>query len=515
MKLINALEILIYHYFIVTEIISLQEQTFVKVRKNMLDMSEEEWKSFESAFAAIKRLHPNNPLSYDYQVMIHEWHDVVPPEYSSDPEKLIIQHGNYWFLPWHRMYLYHFEKILQKFSNNPNLTIPYIDWFEVQSIPDRYKNPASAFYLPRWHNLNSRLNGTLSNFKYVINKSFLLSQTFTFDQNDKSNLSYALDGCSIRRSFSSQKVDLTKSSFADMKTFELSFFGQMDYYLHSFVHGYFGKFMSGIFSPADPIFWLHHSYLDRLWESWVNLGGGRSNPVNDSVWMNKTYRMIETNGSVTELSIKDVLDIKNQLGYVYDSLYGEDDLKEARRTHAFLEFGKIEEIILLNPPLLLSKSEIHNIENFFPITMKNKIINITIPLQAQQLLREIFIKKLDKSMIGFYFEFGIIELIEELFDIYIVFPYFESQKRTYYINIINGFIPPTKIHCHDVTMIFHDYLDLLSNISYVMDIYHESMLDSFQIVVKHAPQPIAKLEPNLTEVWFKLTDYKVKMVFFS
>ncbi|MGH7262080.1 MAG: tyrosinase family protein [Nitrospiraceae bacterium] len=35
------------------------------------------------------------------------------------------QHGSYFFLSWHRMYLYYFERILREASRDPNFALPY------------------------------------------------------------------------------------------------------------------------------------------------------------------------------------------------------------------------------------------------------------------------------------------------------------------------------------------------------------------------------------------------------
>ena len=34
---------------------------------------------------------------------------------------------------------------------------------------------------------------------------------------------------------------------------------------HTFVHALIGGHMQSNWSPADPIFWLHHTNVDRIW----------------------------------------------------------------------------------------------------------------------------------------------------------------------------------------------------------------------------------------------------------
>jgi tyrosinase len=73
-------------------------------------------------------------------------------------------------------------------------------------------------------------------------------------------------------------------------------------------------------AARDPIFWLHHCNIDRLWEQWLRLGQGRSNPVNNSTWMDVKFSFFDENGQKQEMSGKDILDTASQLNYVYDDM---------------------------------------------------------------------------------------------------------------------------------------------------------------------------------------------------
>ncbi len=55
---------------------------------------------------------------------------------------------------------------------------------------------------------------------------------------------------------------------------------------HGTVHVTIGGNMGSVKRAAqDPIFWVHHAQIDRLWNLWL-AQGGRSSPVNDAAWRN-------------------------------------------------------------------------------------------------------------------------------------------------------------------------------------------------------------------------------------
>src|SRR4051812_16472967 len=70
-------------------------------------------------------------------------------------------------------------------------------------------------------------------------------------------------------------------------------------------------------AARDPIFWLHHCNVDRWWNQWLALGGGRANPTG-SLWRNQTFRFIGAGGQLITMSASQVLDTAAQLNYLYD-----------------------------------------------------------------------------------------------------------------------------------------------------------------------------------------------------
>ena len=71
-------------------------------------------------------------------------------------------------------------------------------------------------------------------------------------------------------------------------------------------------------AAQDPIFWLHHANIDRLWERWLDRGSGRANPVGNAVWMNTGFAFFDEDGDRVEMSAREIVDTAAQLDYVYD-----------------------------------------------------------------------------------------------------------------------------------------------------------------------------------------------------
>lgn len=153
---------------------------------------------------------------------------------------MYMQHGNLYLLPWHRIFLLLFEEALHRY--HPDVCIPYWDWNdpEQQEFPDWLSAVLPTVNTAGGPITVMRSPGTSANLA-----SSVSSVPTAMSQTSYSSFSSIING------------------------------------VHGVVHGWVGGTMSSAHtSPADPVFWLHHANLDRLWWIWYNSAqGNHQNPV--------------------------------------------------------------------------------------------------------------------------------------------------------------------------------------------------------------------------------------------
>src|SRR5205823_6232495 len=106
------------------------------------------------------RNNPADPRGWFYQAGIHGSLSETPlPDWNQ------CQHGSFFFLSWHRMYVFWFERILRAASGDPNLAVPYWDYTNPnqQALPTAFWQPADA-----------------SNPLYVHARDFQMNQGYLF-----------------------------------------------------------------------------------------------------------------------------------------------------------------------------------------------------------------------------------------------------------------------------------------------------------------------------------------------
>ena len=134
--------------------------------------------------------------------------------------------GEQRFLPWHRVFLLRFEEMLQ--TIDPNNFIPYWDWTTDNKVP-------------AW----------LLNFKPTV---IIPGQgTFTV----------------VRKTKIPKKVNVTAiMALTNFTTFTNHLETGPHNHIHVAVGGAGGTMSQIPTAPADPIFWMHHAQIDRLWSQW-------------------------------------------------------------------------------------------------------------------------------------------------------------------------------------------------------------------------------------------------------
>ncbi len=97
--------------------------------------------------------------------------------------------------------------------------------------------------------------------------------------------------------------------------------GSVEVTPHGWVHGAVGG-PGGLMSRfatagLDPIFWLHHANIDRLWDVWIRQWGAGTMPTSPN-WLDTSFEFFGPNGTKEKRLIRDIL-VSEELGYEYES----------------------------------------------------------------------------------------------------------------------------------------------------------------------------------------------------
>jgi hypothetical protein len=87
----------------------------------------------------------NDPRSWAYQAAIHGSYR-TPPDRQAQRSWNQCQHASFFFLSWHRMYIYFFERILRAASGDPDLALPYWNYSDSaqRALPLPFREPAGT-----------------------------------------------------------------------------------------------------------------------------------------------------------------------------------------------------------------------------------------------------------------------------------------------------------------------------------------------------------------------------------
>jgi hypothetical protein len=200
------------------------------------------------------------------------------------------------FLSWHRMYLYYFERIMHSYMPaGSNLGLPYWDSQSSGKIPEfaRVKTLSNGKINPLY---NSTRNSSIANGGY-------------FPEFDH-----------IENSF--ENSEIYKEIENAMSLTEFYSFQQELEKPHSSIHEAVGGNLYSLASPKDPLFWMHHANIDRLWEKWLAKKGGRCNPTEeaDSKWWNRTFYFYDENKARVSMTASQINNIVDDLHYKYQGL---------------------------------------------------------------------------------------------------------------------------------------------------------------------------------------------------
>ena len=305
------------------------------IRKDWSSLSPTERAWYATAVGEMKKItqkDPNDPRGWQYQANVHGVSGGVPPALKNFWAQC--QHQSYFFLSWHRMYIYYFEEILRAVTSTPGATLPYWNYTDTPDVASTRALPEEFWKVTTNNPLYVERRNPLINRGGSVPKSDVLYEGAYQYTDFYSAGTTVAGGVALALAFGGYPTGPVHFS---------TYNGQLENQPHNLVHVKVGGLMGNPnTAAADPIFWLHHSNIDRLWEGWLAQGGGRHNPLPGESpasdhWLTSTFQFHDGQGNQVQLTGAQVVDTAQQLGYVYDKL---PPTPLTRRTtiapHAFL-----------------------------------------------------------------------------------------------------------------------------------------------------------------------------------
>lgn len=196
----------------------------LRVRKNQKDMSPIEWDIFLCTLQALNSAGAASPTFAEFVDIHRRAMDTMAGMAWGAHEMGAPGMDGRNFLPWHREYLAKLEARLM--AVNPLVTIPYWNSVVDRAIPTPL---TGAAFLATW----GITRGTWAPGQ--------LATTTVFN--------------------ATMAQGVTPPDF---RTFEL----RLERDVHNNTHRAVGGTMGTSTSPADPVFWLHHAFIDKCWDDW-------------------------------------------------------------------------------------------------------------------------------------------------------------------------------------------------------------------------------------------------------
>jgi len=193
------------------------------------------------------------------------------------------------FLPWHRMHLMSFERLVRSVTGASYFTMPYWNYTDAdrRALPPQFRSPDDPLWKP----------------------------LFRADRNPGVNDGQPIDQVGEAPLGLNAMMS---SVYADTLDGDAGFCANLDNAPHSAVHVDVGTRERGMgavsWAANDPIFWLHHCNIDRIWASWSRAGG--RNPA-DEPYLDQIFTFVDEAGKPLHIRVAEVLDTA-PLVYTYD-----------------------------------------------------------------------------------------------------------------------------------------------------------------------------------------------------
>lgn len=271
--------------------------------------------SYKKAIRAMLKLPPSDPRNWYRHALVHT---------------IDCPHGNWWFPIWHRGYIGWFEQVCRDLSGDPDFALFYWDWTALPEIPavmfEDVLNPSDPAYIATLEEFRRQFDPEIdkmwkgfsqAQIGQLLNRGLRFPADLNFDigypqgpmffpraqargiKADKPHLDAPTSKAVSLSTLLDALGPRDYLTFGSPKTFfhsGLTGFGVMEGQPHNKVHNNtggiittykngkpvtvdLGGFMQSNLSPVDPLFFLHHANIDRIWDLWTRKQQAQGYPI--------------------------------------------------------------------------------------------------------------------------------------------------------------------------------------------------------------------------------------------
>ncbi|XP_075506482.1 polyphenol oxidase I, chloroplastic-like [Primulina tabacum] len=290
----------------------------MKMRPAAHKVSSEYIFKYNLAIDRMKRLPKEDPRSFMQQANIHCAYCNGAYDQPGQGTLDLQVHNSWLFFPFHRWYLYFYERILGKLINDPTFALPFWNWDNPKgmAIPAMFNDPKAALYDEKRNQAN--LPPAVVDLGMTGNKDPLqvVSNNLTIMYSEM------IRGNSSATDFMGQPYRQGTPVNPGP--------GASERGSHTAVHAWVGdprepsgEDLGNFYSAGrDPLFYVHHGNVDRMWTLWQYYLPSANVPdkkITDPDFLNAQFLFYDENSQLVRVTVKDCLS-NIDMGYEYERI---------------------------------------------------------------------------------------------------------------------------------------------------------------------------------------------------
>ncbi|KAI0220986.1 hypothetical protein L0F63_004345 [Massospora cicadina] len=222
----------------------------IVTRPEVRSLSSRQLNAFFNAVRGLRNL--NNSDVFNQHSAIH---------YNNSPQA----HGVPAFFPWHREYLRRYELALQRVD--PSVVLPYWDWSIDSQAPELSPILTNTYFGGNGRSSDSCVvQGNFARWNVPIPNPHCLRRRYN-------------RGDRISAFYSPESLEAIISQATTYDQLCTSIEGGPHGAVHTGIGGSTGDF-SQMYSSNDPLFYVHHAFIDLLWNEWQMRNPSLANTYN-------------------------------------------------------------------------------------------------------------------------------------------------------------------------------------------------------------------------------------------